>query len=156
MMMIKKVTMKYLGNKDILNGRKTGFLSSQKCTADVVLKSYDWAKQMRTGGKCVITGNHSQIEKDVYEILLKGKQPLILVLARGLQKRYDTSVKKAIDEGRLLVISPFEANINRVTREGALVRNKLIIELADEMMVGYITEGGQLEEILKNKKHLTL
>lgn len=148
--------MKHFGNKEILNSYKTGFLSSQQCAADVVLKSYDWAKQMRKEGKCVITGNHSQIEKDVFEILLKGKQPMILVLARSLQKHYELPIQKAIDDGRLLVITPFDESIVRVTRETALVRNKLIVELADEMFVGYVSEGGQLEEILKEREFVKI
>lgn len=36
--------MKTWGNTDILNLQKTAFLCSQKCPADVVLKSYDWTK----------------------------------------------------------------------------------------------------------------
>ncbi len=145
--------MEYLGNRDILSLHKTGFLSSQKCAAEVVLKSYDWAKQMRKDGKCVITGNHSQIEKDVFEILLKGKQPIILALARGLHKQFDEPIQKAIDTGRLLVITSFEENIIRVTRDTALIRNNLIVDLADEIVVGYVSKGGQLEEILLEKEY---
>ena len=145
--------MNFIGNKNILSLQKIGFLSSQKCSAEVVLKSYDWARQTRKDVKCVITGNHSQIEKDVFEILLKGKQPIILALARGLQKQYDEPIQKAIDEDRLLVITPFDENVVRVTRETALIRNKLILELADEMVVGYVSKGGQLEEILNEKDY---
>ena len=141
--------MKYFGNKDILKLHKTGFLSSQKCSADIVLKSYDWAKKMRKEGKCVITGNHSQIEKDVFEILLKGKQPIILALARGIHKQFDKPILNAIDAGRLLVITPFDENTIRVTRETAFLRNKLIVDLADEMVVGYMSEGGQLADIFQ-------
>jgi len=79
--------MEYFGNTEILKHNKTGFLSSRKCPAEVVLKSCEWAKKQRAEGNCVVCGNHSQIEKDVFETLLKGKQPLVLVLPRGLKRR---------------------------------------------------------------------
>jgi hypothetical protein len=41
----------------------------------VVLKCYDWAIEEREAGNFVISGFHSQIEKDVLHYLLKGKQP---------------------------------------------------------------------------------
>jgi hypothetical protein len=39
----------------------------------------------RESGNCVISGFHSQIEKDVLHYLLKGNQPIIVFLARGLK-----------------------------------------------------------------------
>jgi len=105
---------------------KTAFLCSQKVPAEIVLKSYDWAKEQREKGNCIVCGNHSQIEKDVFEILLKGKQPLILVLARSMKTRWEPEIEKAINEKRLLVISPFEKETKRVTRKTAEIRNKKI------------------------------
>ena len=81
-----------------------------------MLKSYDWAKEQRKKGICVVCGNHSQIEKDVFEILLKGKQPLILVLARSMKKRIEPTIKEAIENDRLLIISPFGKETKRITR----------------------------------------
>ena len=140
--------MKYLGNGKILHLEKTAFLCSQKVPAEVVLKSFDWAKEQRKKETCVICGNHSQIEKDVFEILLKGTQPLILVLARSMKKRWEPEILKAISENRLLVISPFGEKDKRVTRDKAAIRNKLIIELADQIVVGSISKGGLLEQLL--------
>ncbi len=62
----------YHGNQDILKNYKVGFLCSRRCPAEVVLKSYDWAREQRENGITVVCGNHSQIEKDIFEILLKG------------------------------------------------------------------------------------
>jgi len=145
--------MNYLGNKDILKLKKTAFLCSQKCPAEVVLKSYDWAKRQRQEGNCIICGNHSQIEKDVFEILLKGKQPLILVLARNMKTRWEPDIEKAINEQRLLVISPFEKETKRVTRETAEIRNKKIIKISDKIIVGFKSENGQLEKLLEEKEY---
>ena len=85
-----------LGNTDILKLHKTAFLCSRKCPADIVLKSYDWAIEQREKGVCVISGFHSKIEKDVLHYLLKGSQPVILALARGLKKRLEHELKEAL------------------------------------------------------------
>lgn len=119
-----------------MNLRKTGFLCSRKCPAHVVLKSYDWAKAQREAGSCVVCGNHSQIEKDVFEILLKGNQPLILVLARGMKLRWEKEIEKEVNKGRLLVISPFGNEVARVARATARIRNQKIIEISEGISGG--------------------
>ena len=141
--------MKTFGNNEILELNKTAFLCSQKCPAEIVLRSYDWAKEQREKGNCIVCGNHSQIEKDVFEILLKGKQSLILVLARGMKTRWEPEIEKAVKENRLLVISPFERETKRVTRETAEIRNKKIIEISDKIVLGYKSKNGQLEKLIK-------
>jgi hypothetical protein len=104
--------------------------------------------KQRESGTCVLIGSHSPIEKDVFHFLLKGNQPLILALARGLPQRIDPYIKKAIDSGRLLLVSPFDNKIKRVTRYTAETRNRFMVDIADEIMVGYATPAGLLSDIL--------
>lgn len=141
--------MEYLGNTDLLKLSKEAFLCSQKCPAEVVLKSYDWAKRQREDGKCIVCGNHSIIEKDVFQILLRGNQPLILVLARGLKTRIESEIQQAIEKGRLLIIAPFPKEIKRVTSNTAAIRNKLMIDLSDSITLGHITNGGHLARLVQ-------
>jgi predicted Rossmann fold nucleotide-binding protein DprA/Smf involved in DNA uptake len=136
------------GNRSFLEKHKTAFLCSRRCPASVVLKAYDWAKMMRNEEKCVISGNHSQIEKDVLHYLLKGSQPIIVALARGLKKRVDPEIKEALSSKRLLFVSPFETNITRVTQETANKRNEMMAEMADEIFVAYAQPGGNLERLI--------
>ncbi|MBL7913988.1 MAG: DNA-binding protein [Bacteroidia bacterium] len=140
--------MNLVGNKELLSICKTAFFCSRKIPASVVLKCYDWAIEQRENGVCVISGFHSQIEKDVLHYLLKGKQPIILVLARGLKEKVEPEFEKPIQEGRLLIISPFDKTVNRVTEQTAETRNKLMIELADQITIGYASPGGQLGRLI--------
>ena len=137
--------MKYLGNKDLLKLHKTGFLSSRRCPAEVVLKSYKWAKQQREEGVCIVCGNHSKIEKDVFEILLRGDQPLILVLGRSLYKRNSPEINEALRDNRLLIISPFDKEVKRLSKESASARNKYILELCDSVVIGFSSKNGKLK-----------
>jgi len=143
-----------LGKRDIFSHQKTAFLCSQRCPAGTVLKSYDWAKQQRTQGNCIISGNHSQIEKDVVDILLKGQQPLIIVLARGMLQRWDKSILQAIEDERLLIISPFDTPTKRVSRKTAEIRNRTLIHLSDSITVGYVTPDGMLSRLLEGREYL--
>jgi hypothetical protein len=147
-----------LGNKEILKQHKTAFLCSRKIPASVVLKCYDWAIAQREAGNCVISGFHSQLEKDVLHYLLKGKQPIIVALARGLKQKIESELGKPLKEGRLLIISPFEEKVKRVTEQTAAIRNKMMVELADEIVVGFASVGGGVHKLLSNypgKKKIT-
>jgi len=137
------------GNTELLKLPKTAFLCSRKVPASAVLKCYDWAIEQREKGNCVISGFHSQLEKDVFHYLLKGKQPIIIALARGLKEKLEPELQKPLAEGRLLIITTFAKTIKRVTEQTAATRNKLMIELAENITVGYASAGGQLEELLK-------
>jgi predicted Rossmann fold nucleotide-binding protein DprA/Smf involved in DNA uptake len=150
-MSIKNINkiMYHHGNFNIFNQQKTAFLCSRKIPASVVLKCYDWAIEQREIGNCIISGFHSQIEKDVFHYLLKGSQPIIIALARGLKENIEPELIKPLQEGRILIISPFDKTVKRVTEQTAEIRNKMMIELADNIIVGYTSEGGKLESILK-------
>jgi len=139
----------HLGNIELMNVSKTAFLCSRKIPASVVLKCYDWAIAQRDAGNCVISGFHSKLEKDVFHYLLKGKQPVIMVLARGMKQKIEPELKKQIDQGRLLIISPFPVEVKRVTEETSEIRNKVMIEMADSVVVGFANESGTLQKTLK-------
>lgn len=138
-----------LGNTDLLKLSKTAFLCSRKVPTSAVLKCYDWAIEQREKGNCIISGFHSQIEKDVLHYLLKGKQPIILALARGLKEKIEPEFEKPIEQGRLLIITPFDKSVKRVSSQTAQIRNQLMTDLADQITIGYASPGGQLEELLK-------
>lgn len=149
--------MQFLGNKEILKHPKTAFISSQKCPANAILKSYDWAKRQRAEENCIVCSNHSPIEKDVFEILIRGKQPLILVLPRSMKKRWEPEIETALSKNRLLIISPFaHGEATRITRDTAVPKNKTIIEISDNVVVGYKTPGGQLDDLLRGVEFLVL
>jgi hypothetical protein len=146
----------HIGNKALLELNKTAFLCSRKVPASIVLKCYDWAIQQREEGNCVVSGFHSQIEKDVLHYLLKGNQPIIVVLARGLKQNIEPEFLEPIEKGRLLIITPFEENVKRVTSETAKVRNQMMIELANQTVIGFVNEKSSLKDVLNDIKSETL
>lgn len=135
------------GNHDLLILHKVAFLCSRKCPAAVVLKSFDWAIEQREKGTCVISGFHSRIEKDVLHYLLKGTQPVILALARGMMKKWPPEIKAALDANRLLIITRYADSVTHASEETCYQRNRLMLELADEVVIGYASLGGNLERL---------
>ena len=79
-------TVRQVGNAALMDLAKTSFLSSRKISPEAILRCYDWAIRMRDEGRCVISGFQSALEKDVLRFLLKGTQPIVLVLARRMFK----------------------------------------------------------------------
>jgi predicted Rossmann fold nucleotide-binding protein DprA/Smf involved in DNA uptake len=139
-----------IGNIELLHLKKTAFLCSRQIPASTVLKCYDWAIEQREAGNCIISGFHSTIEKDVLHYLLKGKQPIIIALARGLKEKVEPIFEEPLAQGRLLFITPFQKEVKRVTTHTASIRNKMMMELADQITVGYASKEGQLSKLLTN------
>lgn len=135
-------TQEYLGNKDLLKLPKTAFLASNTISSETVLRCYDWATEMRRQGRCVVSGFSSKLEKDVLHFLLKGKQPIIMVLARQMYKVVPMDLKEALEQNRLLIISTSQAV--RQSRATALARNRYVCEMADEIMLVGAAEGNSL------------
>ncbi|MEO6327495.1 MAG: DNA-binding protein [Ginsengibacter sp.] len=138
------------GNTELLKLHKIAFLCSRKVPASIVLKCYDWAIEQREKGNCIISGFHSQLEKDVLHYLLKDKQPIIIALARGLKEKLEPELQKSLDNNHLLIITPFEKQIKRVTEQTAIVRNKMMIEIADEIVAGYVNPKGNLNVLIQD------
>lgn len=137
-----------IGNIKLLRLPKIAFLCSRKVSASAVLKCYNWAIEQREKGVCVISGFHSKIEKDVLHYLLKGQQPIIIALARGLKAKIEPEFQKRLEEGTLLIITPFDNTVKRATEQTSEVRNKMMIDLADQITVGYVSPSGKLVKLL--------
>lgn len=124
----------YLGNKELLNRWKIGFLASRKISSSAILPTLDWAVEIsKRADVVVVSGFHSRLEKDILKFLLQGKCGIIIVLARSMYRKlpkiYDTVMK----ENRLLIISLEKETITRVSERTAHKRNKYVENLADEL-----------------------
>jgi len=142
--------MEFRGNEALWALHKTAFLCSRQVPAAQVLKCYDWAIGVRDAGTCVMLGAHSQLEKDVLHYLLKGTQPVVVVLARGMKKKVEPELVTEIERGRLLLVSPFPEAVARVTKDTAMNRNHFMLEHAQEVVVGHIDPEGTLAKAMES------
>lgn len=133
-----------IGKLDLLDRHLTAFLCSRKCPGDLILKAYDWAREIRDGDRGVISGFHSSIEKDCLEILLRGRCPIIVSPARAIDRmRIPRDWREPIAAGRLLILSMFPPSVKRPTAETCNRRNHFVAELADDVLLGYAAPGGK-------------
>ncbi len=139
-----------IGNTAILQNKTLAVFSSIKCPGSVILKTYDLIHQLRDKGITIISGFHSPMEKECLNILLKGKQPIIICPARNIEGlRIKAEYKKPIEDGRLLLLSPFAEKENRVSAERAMERNRFAAAIADRIFIPYAEANGKTEQFCR-------
>lgn len=137
-----------IGNLDLLRLPLTALFCSRKCPGDAILKAYDLARELREKQIPVISGFHTPVEKDMLEILLKGKGPIVVCPARGLEgMRLPKAWSQAIRQGRLLLASIFDQRVDRVTKETAQQRNVLVASLVSKRVFVHVAPGGETEKV---------
>lgn len=141
----------YLGNKELLKLKKTAFLASSTISSETVLKTYDWATDMRNRGECVVSGFSSRLEQDVLHFLLKGRQPIIVVLTRKMYKTVPKELQEAMSNNRLLIISTSDSP--RQSKPTALERNRYVCEIADHILFVGVTEQSSLYELMQDAEN---
>ena len=139
-----------IGNLDILHNKTLAVFSSAKCPGAIILKTYDLMKKLKDADITVISGFHSAIERECLNILLKGKQPVIICPARSIGgMRIKAEYKKPLKEGRLLFLSQFPGEEKRVSSEKALRRNYFVAALAGSIFIPYAAPNSKTEQFCK-------
>lgn len=147
-----------LGEKGILNRHKIAFLCSNNSPIATKEAINRWVDELNPESDAVLCGNHSDLEQYLFRYLLENKIPTILFLAENLHDRWDDSLEKALKEQRLMIATHCDTSVHFTTAASAYDRNSLMIELADEIVVGYCTPNGKIEKQIagyRNVKHLT-
>lgn len=152
--------LKAIGDLNNLNHNLLGIMCSQSCPGDLVLKGLDAAKQIRDQGISVVSGFHSSMEKDVFEILLRGDQPIVMCLAKTIETyRIPTNLRPRVESGQLTFIAPnFPVTEKRITKATSERCNALVLDICDQVLIIHAHEGGSLvREIIfrgKNVSHI--
>jgi predicted Rossmann fold nucleotide-binding protein DprA/Smf involved in DNA uptake len=136
-----------VGNLDILQHNKTlAFFCSVRCPGSLILQTYDLSQNLRQEDIAVIGGFHSPVESECLTILLRGASPIVICPARSVEGvRVPSEYKQPLEEGRLLLLSPFTENQRRATFQMAFYRNQFVAALADRIFVAYAEPQGKTE-----------
>ena len=161
-----------LSNAALMALPKVAFLSSRRVAPAVVMRCYDWATEMRGGGRlggaalqsgsagrlalpCVIGGFQSALERDVLKLLLPaGGPPIVMVLARGMWRSVPKEYREAINAGRMLVVSPFSQGVVRVSKETAEKRNAFVLDHCAEAVFASLDPNGSLARLVAARPKL--
>ena len=134
------------GNLGLLDEPLTALFCSSRCPGDLILKTYDLARAMRDASVPVIGGFQTPMERECLRLLLRGTQPVVVCPARGIDNmRIPRDWRPALDNGRLLVLSPFPSTARRPTVELAAQRNDLVADLAQRVFIAHAAPGSKTE-----------
>jgi len=134
------------GDLAILDNRILALFCSARCPGDLILKTYDLARKLRESGVTVVSGFHSPMERECLDLLLRGTQPVVICPARGIDRmRLPRDWMTAIDQGRMLILSPFAGTVRRPTIRTAAQRNDFVAAIADAVFVAHASPGSKTE-----------
>ncbi len=139
-----------IGDPAILGIRKLAMFCSVRCPGKLLIATYDLARGLRDVPMSVIGGFHSPMEKECLSILLGGRHPIIVCLARGLGGiRIPGAWRQPLAQRRLLLLSACADTFRRPTAASAGARNRLVAALAERVFIGHAIPGGKTESLLK-------
>lgn len=137
-----------VGDSELLTRPFVAFVCSVHCPADVILRTYDFARSIRDYRIPVIGGFHSPMEREFLSVLLRGSQPIIVCLARGPERfRLPREWQTAVEGRRLLVTSFAPVTAKRQNSRLAKRRNEQLSLLARATLVAHAAPGGMVEEL---------
>jgi len=135
------------GDASVLEHPLTALFCSKQCPGNLILETFDLVRALRDEGVLFISGFHSPMEKDCLKILLRSPHPVVWCLARGMLKNIPAELRPAIDDGRLVMVSPFPDTVLRPTAETAQQRNRVVATLAKSVIVPYAAPDNTLEPL---------
>ena len=110
--------------------------------------AYDTARSLRDAGVAVSGGFDAPIERDCLGFLLRGRQPVLVMPARPLERfRPPTAWATAIAEGRLRLESPFSPDERGSPLANARRRNLALADRASALLIVYANPGGGVERL---------
>ncbi len=126
------------GDLTLLSQPLLSFFCSAQCPGSLILDAYDLARELRDAAVPVISGFHSPIEKECFDLLVGGSQPVIVSPARGIARmRVPSGWREHLEAGRLLILSTF-APENQTPRTAlARRRNEFVAALSQECFVAH-------------------
>lgn len=140
-----------IGNTDILEYPKRALFCSSRCPGALIDMTYDLSQTLRREGLTVVSGFHSPMEKECLRLLIRSPHPIIVCPARGIDgMRVPVEWRRALDEGRLLILSGFPGHLRRATASQAHHRNRFAAALVDEVLIAHAAAGSKLERLARD------
>jgi predicted Rossmann fold nucleotide-binding protein DprA/Smf involved in DNA uptake len=151
------LTLHAIGNLDLIQTPAVALFCSTQCPTDLIPKTHDFAQACCDAKKPIISGFHTPIEQDCLTILLGGTQPVIHCPARCLHNfRLTPAQHQAVQENRLLLLSPFSASYSRPTAALATKRNALVAAIANTLFIPYAAPDSKtlsfVQDLIKSDK----
>jgi predicted Rossmann fold nucleotide-binding protein DprA/Smf involved in DNA uptake len=151
-------TIRTIGDPSLLSGETLGLLCSRQCPGSVILKFFDLLSEWKKAEITVISGFHSPLEQETLKSLRSSNTKFIVCPARSIENmKIPKEWGKLIDNGRMLILSPFAAKEKRQSATLAAERNLFVSRIANQLLIVHASKGSQLEQLAKTvDKFLTI
>ena len=137
------------GNQTLLEVPLTAFFASRQCPGSAIRVTMDWALKCARAQEPVISGFHSPLEQSVLKILMAAASPVVVVLARPLERaKLPGEWAGSVAHGCMAVVSA-NPTAERMTEEVAAARNGTVAKLAASIIVAYASPEGALDGLRK-------
>lgn len=144
------VGLEVIGTERLMSGSALGLFCSQRAPGRVIVESYDVARALASSDEVVVGGFHSPVERELLSYLVQGSAGVIICPARRLTSMsVPRSWRRALDAGRLLVVSPFPSGTVRATSATAELRNRFAAALSNRLLILHATAGGRLARLAR-------
>lgn len=145
---------RFTGNKKLMEHKKIAFFCSRTTPKAMPMVIEEWVKVIAQGDYCIVCGAQSPMEKYAFSLILQHKIPAILMLATAMPETWNKEIQTALDENRLLAVTHCDENVHSVSARSATDRNRLILETADNVVVGYCNEDGNIARMLEGRDNV--
>ena len=155
-------TFAYQGDASMLLCPLTTFLCSHRVPDGVSAAVREWVNGLSTSDSCVVCGTLTADERFASRLLLERGIPVVLALAQSIPDdlsglRLEAIHTTALADGRLVIISPIvDSSVSEVSSKTSASRNQLMINIAEKIVVGYMTENGNLARQLLGRHNVTV
>lgn len=139
-----------LGNISLLDQKKIGYFASSKIASLSVLPTLDWATEIaKQDDIAIMSGFHSKMEREVLDILLRGRCGIICVLARPIYKVIPEKYRNAFAQNRVLFVSHNTSKSTMTSRHLCQKRNEYIASISNELVFSSLSPDSSLYALSK-------
>ena len=159
---IKNQTLSYLGDASMLLCPMTSFLCSHRVPEGVADAIRQWVNGLDSANTCVVCGNLTGEERLVRRLLVERGIPVVLALANAIPDdisilRLSSQEITAMQSGHMVIVSPVtDADVKDPSGKTSAARNLLMIAIATHIVVGFMTENGNLARQLLGVRNVTV
>lgn len=125
-----------------MESTKLGILASRTLLPHLTQKVIDTFLVISDQNIVLMGGWHSPMEVEIHKQLVRNRKPHIHVGAKSVHK---LSCKLAQD--KVLFMTHCRSTINRITRENALQRNRILCERSDILLIPWLDPNGKTHKI---------
>jgi hypothetical protein len=121
-----------------------------------------WVNGLDSANTCVVCGNLTGEERLVRRLLVERGIPVVLALANAIPDdistlRLSSQEITAMQSGHMVIVSPVtDADVKDPSGKTSAARNLLMIAIATHIVVGFMTENGNLARQLLGVRNVTV